>query len=99
MFSSAEIKRIYGNIEIVRSINIRLLDGIIKKLRSWGDTATIGDVFLQMVRRLIFYRLREGREENYAQDRYNGRNRGKARKRAMERERERERERGRERED
>lgn len=49
LFSTNEIKQIYGNIEIVRSINIRLLDGIIKKLRSWGDTATIGDVFLQML--------------------------------------------------
>ena len=49
VFSDHERKMIYGNVEIVRSMNIKFRQDLLQRLQIWHPQQTIADVFIQMV--------------------------------------------------
>lgn len=49
VFSDSERKMIYGNVEIVRNMNIKFRDSLQPRVKSWHPQQTIGDVFLHIV--------------------------------------------------
>lgn len=58
VFSDNERKMIYGNIEIVRNMNIRFQENLKPRIQSWHQQQTIGDVFLQIVSYFLLKTLR-----------------------------------------
>ena len=49
VFTPDEVRAIFSNIEMVRSINIRLLKYLADRLETWSADSLVGDIFLSMV--------------------------------------------------
>jgi hypothetical protein len=49
ILSSAELKLMFSNVEIIRNLSNTLLDSLLERTKAWSEQLTIGDVFKQMV--------------------------------------------------
>jgi predicted KAP-like P-loop ATPase len=49
LVTKENVKIIFGNIKVIRSYNMVLLDQIIDRLDNWSDEQLIGDIFASTV--------------------------------------------------